>query len=100
MALPLKGTLCGLPAALSLIDKLAVLLPAAMGVKVTFTEHEAPAASVLGLIGQLLVWAKSLALVPASPILVIVRAPEPLSVNVTVCAVLLVLTNWFPKLKL
>src|SRR5438874_2124413 len=100
MAVPLKGTLCGLPDALSLMDKLAVRVPVAVGVKVTLTVHEAPAASVLGLIGQLLVWAKSLALVPVSPMLVMVRAPVPLLVSVTVWAALLVPTAWFAKLTL
>ena len=41
------------------------------------------AASVEGLMGQLLVWAKSPLLVPVIPILVTVSAEVPLFVNVT-----------------
>src|SRR6516225_7983212 len=49
---PLNATGCGLPGALSAIDKLAVRLPSAVGVKVTLMEQEAPAASVLEPMGQ------------------------------------------------
>ncbi len=37
---------------MSAIDKLALRLPSAVGVKVTLMEQEAPAASVLELLGQ------------------------------------------------
>ena len=49
---PLRGTDCGLPDALSVIAKLALKLPSAVGVKVTLMVQEAPAASVLELLGQ------------------------------------------------
>ncbi len=49
---PLNATDCGLPDALSAIDKLALRLPSAVGVKVTLMKQEAPAASVLELLGQ------------------------------------------------
>ena len=45
---PLNATDCGLPDALSAIDKLALRLPSAVGVKVTLMVQEASAASVLG----------------------------------------------------
>jgi hypothetical protein len=52
----------------------------------------APAARVLGLLGQVLVWAKSPALVPVRPMLLMLRAALPLLVSVTVCAVLVLFT--------
>lgn len=52
---PLNATLCGLPAALSLIETLALSLLLVLGLKVTLIVHFAPAASVLGLMGQVLV---------------------------------------------
>ena len=48
----LNATECGLPDALSVIAKLALRLPSAVGVKVTLMVQEAPAASVLELLGQ------------------------------------------------
>jgi len=53
--LPVSGTVCGLPVALSVTEMLAVRLPVAVGVKVTEMVQLAPAASVLGLSGQVLV---------------------------------------------
>ena len=97
---PLSVTLCGLPAALSLIVTLAPRLPLADGVKVTLIVQLAPAASVLGLMGQVLVCAKSPAFVPATVMLVIVRAAVPLFVSVTDLAALVVPTFWAPKLRL
>jgi hypothetical protein len=49
---PLRVTDCGLPDALSVIAKLALRVPSAVGVKVTLMVQEAPAASVLELLGQ------------------------------------------------
>jgi hypothetical protein len=45
MPVPVSGTLCGLPAALSVTLTLAVRVPLAVGVKVTLIEHDAPAAT-------------------------------------------------------
>src|SRR5437764_9329605 len=84
--LPLRATVCGLPLALSVMLTLALRVPVAVGVKVTLMVQEALAARVLGLMGQVLVWAKSALLVPLKPILLMVRAALPLLVNVTVCA--------------
>jgi hypothetical protein len=71
--------------------------PKTVGVKVTLIMQFAPAASVAGLIGQavapVLVAAKS----PEAAIVLIVRAAVPVFVNVTVCAVLVVLSTWLPK---
>ena len=63
-----------------------------VGVKVTLIVQLLPAGNVLGLIGQVLVCAKSPALVPARPIVEMVRSAVPLLVSVTVWAGLLVLT--------
>src|SRR6266566_2903572 len=89
---PLRATDCGLPDALSVIVTLALRLPVAVGVKVTLMVQEAPAASVLELLGHVLVWAKSPALVPVRAMLLMVRDPVPLLVSVTVCAALVALT--------
>src|SRR4051794_37013413 len=51
---PLRGTPCGLPAALSATLNVAVSAAALDGVKVTEIVQLAPAASVLGPIGQVL----------------------------------------------
>src|SRR5204862_5317219 len=62
---PLTETLCGLPDALSVITTLAARLPVADGEKLTEIAQFAPAARVEPT-GQVLVCAKSAALVPAS----------------------------------
>src|SRR5437660_901588 len=90
--LPLKATVCGLPLALSVILTLALRVPVAVGVNVTLMVQEAPAANVLELLGHVLVWAKSPALVPVRPILLMVRAAVPLLVSATAWAALVVLT--------
>ena len=54
---PLNATVCGAPGALSEMLRLAVRLPLAVGLKVAEIVQLAPTPSVLGLIGQVLVWA-------------------------------------------
>ena len=49
---PLSAALCGLFVALSVKVRLALRLPLALGVNVTLIVHEAFAARVLGLLGQ------------------------------------------------
>ena len=83
LPVPLSATVCGLPLALSVILTLALRVPVAVGVKVTLIVQVAPAAMVLGLIGQVLVWAKSPAFVPVKPIVLMVRAALPLFLRVT-----------------
>src|SRR5262245_21022195 len=97
---PLSPTVCGLPAALDEMLTVAVRAPAAVGVNVTEIVQLAPAASVAGLSGQLLSWAKSPALAPASPMLEITSGARPEFVNVTLCAALVVPTSWLPKPRL
>src|SRR5205823_1050222 len=78
---PLSATFCGLSAALSVMVTLALREPLAEGVKVTVIMQVPLAARLLG---QLLVWVKSLAFVPVTAILLIVNAAVPLLVSVTV----------------
>jgi len=59
---PVKGTVCGLLFALSLKLRVPDLEPVALGEKVTEALQLAPAASVLGLRGQVEVYEKSLRL--------------------------------------
>jgi hypothetical protein len=66
---------------------LAVRLPVAEGLKVTLMLQLALAAR---LAGQVLVWLKSLALVPVSPMLLMLRDAVPLLVKVTIWAALVV----------
>src|SRR5262249_56388942 len=80
---PLKLTACGLPLPLSVMLTLATRLPVAVGLNVTLIVQLALSASVAGLTGQLLVWAKSPELDPAMPILLIVIPPVPFLVKVT-----------------
>jgi hypothetical protein len=78
---PPRLTDCGLFPALSVICTLAVRLPVAVGEKVTDIVQLALMAR---LAGQLLVWAKSPALVPPTAIPLIDSAAVPVLVNVTV----------------
>src|SRR5437660_4461022 len=74
---PVRVTVCGLPVALSLTLSVAVRVPVALGVNLALMVQLAPAASVDGLKGQLLVWAKLPLLVPVMAMLVIDRAALP-----------------------
>ena len=87
MPVPLRAILWGLSSALSVSFRLAVREPALVGEKVTLMVQEALTAR---LFGQLLVCAKSPALVPVMAMLLIVRAAVPLLVRLTVCAALVV----------
>ncbi len=86
---PLKGMLCGLLGALSVTVTLPLRLPLAPGVNVTLIVHVPPGARAAV---QVLVCAKSEALVPLTAMLLIVNEADPLFVTVTVCAVLVVPT--------
>src|SRR5438067_1446456 len=79
---------------------LAVRAPVAEGLKVTVMVQLALTASVLGLSGQVFVWAKSPALVPVSPTLVMVRGAVPLLVSVTGWPALVVPVGWLPNERL
>ena len=86
---PVSGTVCGLPGALSAMLTAAFLVPVAVGVNVTLIWQLPFGGTELG---QLLVWAKSLLLVPVIPIEVIVSTPAPVLVRVVTCGLLVVPT--------
>src|SRR5436305_136269 len=81
---PESVTLCGLPAALSVIVTAPVRVPVAVGVNVRLMAQFAPAASD---VPQVVVCAKS----PMAAMPVMVRAVLPVFESVTVCAALVVL---------
>src|SRR5437588_11928416 len=62
---PLRGSICGLPAALSPSDSVPVRAPKAVGVKVTLMVQFPPAAKAAGLVGQAL-----------APVLVAAKSPD------------------------
>ena len=80
---PERATVCGLPVALSVTVIVPGWLPAVVGVKVTLMEQLAPAAREAG---QVLV-SEYCAL---ATMLVMVSAPVPELVSVTLCAALVV----------
>jgi hypothetical protein len=71
----------------------AMRFPAAPGVKVTLIVQFAFAARVAGLLGHVLVWAKSELFVPLIAMPEIVKGALPLLVRLSACAVLLVPTS-------
>lgn len=92
---PVNETDCGLPGALSVTVRVPSRVPVVVGLNVTETVQFAPVLSDDGLNGQVLVCAKS----PVVPIAVIVKGAVPLLVMVTVCAVLVVPTDWLAKVR-
>ena len=90
---PESGSVCGLPAALSVIVSVATRMTAAVGLKVALIVQLAPAASVDGDIGQLLDCAKSLLFVPVIVMFVMVKGALPRLVSVEASAELAVPTN-------
>jgi hypothetical protein len=74
-AVPVKVTVCGLPLALSVMVRVPLTVPGAVGVNVTLIAQEAPAAMP---VPQVLVWEKPLLVV----ILEKVREAVPASVTV------------------
>ena len=79
---PVRLSWCGLPDASSVTLTLAVRVPEALGVNVAAMVQEAPAASVLGLSGQVVVRAKSVGLAPVMDMLLIVSGPLPVFLRV------------------
>jgi hypothetical protein len=79
---PVSATVCGEPVALSAKPSEAVSVPAAMGLKVTETVQDPPAARF----PQLLVWVNEEGLEPPVIMLVRVSAPVPVFLSVMVCA--------------
>ena len=89
---PLSGTVCGLPLALSVTETEAVRAVADVGLKVTLMVQFAAAARV---VPHVLVCAKSPGLAPVIVTAVIVRVANPLLVRVMFCAALVVFIGWF-----
>ena len=77
---PVRLTVCGLPAALSLTLSVALLVPLTVGENVTLMVQLAPWATELP---QLVVSAKSLLFDPVMAMLVMLKEDEPLLVSVT-----------------
>ena len=90
---PVSVTVCGLPVALSTTLSVAVLVPDAMGVKVTFSWQVFPAGRVLGAVGQELVIEKSLGSAPVMFTEAMVSATFCSLVSVTVLGRLVSPTN-------
>ena len=97
MPVPERLTVCGLPLALSVMLTEAVRLPLAAGLNVTLIVQLLPAATELP---HVLVWAKSLALLPVRARLVILKVALPVLLRVAICAVLVAPTDWLPKARL
>ena len=77
---PAKLAVCGLPLALSVTLKVAVLVPLAVGVKVTLIVHWAPVATE---VPQLLLCPKSPLFVPVTAMLLMLRLAVPVLERVT-----------------
>ena len=77
---PLKGTACGLFAALSLMSRVALSALKRLGVNVTPMVHFAPGAM---LAGQLLTWVKSPEFAPEIVMLTFIKFVVPVLVSVT-----------------
>jgi hypothetical protein len=89
---PVRLTDCGLPEALSVMLRVPVRVPDAVGVNVTLMVQLAPAATELP---QVLVWAKS----PLAEMLVRLSEALPVLESVTDCAALVVPTVWLAKVS-
>ena len=81
---PLRATVCGVPVALSAIDRLAASAPAAAGLNSTETVQVAPAASVAAQV--VADFRKDVALAPVMVSEDSVTVPVPVFLMVTTCA--------------
>ena len=97
MPVPDKGTDCGLPPALLLINSDAARAPVAVGVNVTLMVQLADGPSVLP---QVEVFEKSPAFVPRIAICHRLTVAAPVFVRVASFGALLVLTLWLAKVRL
>jgi hypothetical protein len=89
---PLRLTVCGLLAALSLIESVAVRLPVAEGLKVTLTA-QVPLGITVAPVQVSALLAKSLAFVPPIVTVEMLRLPVPVLVTVSAWAGLVVLVD-------
>ena len=97
LPVPERLTFCGLPLTLSEMLTEAVRLPLSKGVNVTLIVQREKAANDLP---QVLVSEKSLAFVPVTVMLVMLKAALPVLFRVTVFAVLALFMGWLPKARL
>lgn len=93
---PVRLAVWGLPLALSVTVTLAVLVPDAVGLKVTLIAQVAPAATEPP---QVLLWAKSPLLVPVTAMLLMLSAALPVLDSVIAWAALVVPTFWFANVS-
>lgn len=96
--IPLRGSFCGLPLALSVKVRVALRAPVAVGLNVTVIVQLADAARDAPQVVP--VSGKSPASVPVTAMLVIVIAVVPTFFSVTIFAVLVTPTAKVPKLRL
>ena len=97
---PVRLTDCWLPGkslVLSVMIKVAVRLPVALGLKVTLTVQLVPPANELP---QVVVSPKSPGLPPVNAMLLIIRAAFPVLLSVNVWALLVVPVVWLGKFRL
>src|SRR6266850_4979886 len=93
-------TICGLSVAVSVIIRVALRGPVIVGLNVTLIVQFNPAASVPGLVGQLLLWLKSPGLEPPKAMLEMVKDAGPLLVRPTTEVLEVgVVTETFPNAK-
>src|SRR5271169_5697160 len=93
---PESTTFWGLPLALSLMLRLPVRAPVAVGWNTTFAVQLWPTFRIFSVAPQVLVWAKS----PVVVMLVMSSVEVPVLVICTACAVLTAPTLTFPKVRL
>jgi hypothetical protein len=93
LPVPVRITVCGLPAALSVMVTVAVRVPGAVGVNVTVIVQALLAGTELGERGHVVVSPKSPALVPVSAKVLMLKLTFPVFVRVTAWGALVVLTG-------
>src|SRR5690349_9345400 len=94
---PVTGTVCGLPGALSVRVSSALRVFFALGVNDTLMVQLLPANSE---VPQVLVCVKSPVLVPVKLMLVMERVAVPVLLSVTFCDRLVVPRTWVAKVRL
>jgi hypothetical protein len=94
---PLRETICGLSAALSVTLSVVVRVPDAVGLNVTLMLQLAPSESM---VPQVWVCAKSPAFFPPMLILVMFNVAVPLFFSVKVWALLRMPIGWVEKVRL
>lgn len=94
---PLSPTLCGLPGALSVNERLPLAEPPVVGVNVTATVQVPEAGT--GVDVEHVVPVAAIANGPEAAMAVKVRLALPVFVSVTVCALLVLFTSWAEKVS-